>query len=228
MRRSPADAAEGPAEGPEPDGASHAGPDTGAGDAEGGPYPRLLPYLLLVGGAIGLIAAFALTVERIALLKDPAYVPSCSINPVLSCGSVMTTPQAELFGFPNPLLGIAGFAIVVAVGAAQLAGARFRPWFWAGLQAGATAGAVFVHWLIYHSLYTIGALCPYCMVVWAVTMPIFWYVTLRNLSRSRLSRPARRLVETAVAYHSVALTVWFLGVLTLIGIRFWSYWSTVI
>lgn len=40
--------------------------------------------------------SITLTVEKIALLKDAAYVPSCSINPVLSCGSVMTTPQAEL------------------------------------------------------------------------------------------------------------------------------------
>ncbi len=73
-----------------------------------GPFPRLLPWLLLLGGLIGLTASAVLTVEKIAILRDPAYVPSCSINPVLSCGSVMTTPQAEAFGFPNPLLGGTG------------------------------------------------------------------------------------------------------------------------
>lgn len=67
---------------------------------------RLVAVVLAVGGAIGFLAAFTLTVEKIALLKDPSYSPSCSINPVLSCGSVMTTSQAEVFGFPNPLLGI--------------------------------------------------------------------------------------------------------------------------
>ncbi|MEU6782835.1 vitamin K epoxide reductase family protein [Nonomuraea angiospora] len=187
------------------------------------PFPRLLPRLLLVGGLIGLVASFVLTVEKIALLKDPAYVPSCSINPVLSCGSIMRTPQAELFGFPNPLLGTAGFAIVTTVGAALLAGARPGRWFWLGLQAGVTAGAVFIHWLIFQSLYVIGALCPYCMVVWAVTMPIFWYVSLHNLSGAS-SRPRRSLTE----YHTVTLTVWYLAILTLIGIRFWSYWSSLL
>ncbi|WP_442816071.1 vitamin K epoxide reductase family protein [Streptosporangium sp. NBC_01810] len=77
----------------------------------------------MAGGALGLSAAFTLSVEKIALLKDPAYVPTCSINPILSCGSVMITPQAEVFGFPNPLLGIAGFAIVTTTGAGLLAGA---------------------------------------------------------------------------------------------------------
>ncbi|MEI8410760.1 MULTISPECIES: vitamin K epoxide reductase family protein [unclassified Kribbella] len=117
--------------------------------------------MLLLGGLIGLAASAVLTVEKIAILRDPAYVPSCSINPVLSCGSVMTRPQAEVFGFPNPLLGIAGFAVVATVGAALLAGATFRRWFWLGLQAGVTFGAGFVHWLIFQSLYRIGALCPY-------------------------------------------------------------------
>ncbi|GAB3826229.1 vitamin K epoxide reductase family protein [Kribbella italica] len=184
------------------------------------PYPKLLPWLLLVGGAIGLVAAVVLTVEKIALLRDPAYVPSCSINPILSCGSVMTKPQAEAFGFPNPLLGIAGFAVVTTIGAALLAGATFRRWFWLGLQAGVTFGVVFVHWLIFQSLYRIQALCPYCMAVWAVTVPIFWYVTLHNLNRRN------RVVIAATRYHTVALTIWAVVLLTLIGEQFWPYWRT--
>ena len=193
--------------------------------ARGGstPFPKLLPWLLLVGGAIGLTAAVVLTVEKIALLRDPAYVPSCSINPILSCGSVMTKTQAEAFGFPNPLLGLAGFAVVTTIGAALLAGAGFRRWFWLGLQAGVTFGVVFVHWLIFQSLYRIQALCPYCMAVWAVTVPIFWYVTLHNLNRPHLPNPA---VVAATRYHTVALTIWAVVLLTLIGEQFWPYWKT--
>ncbi|WP_427893437.1 vitamin K epoxide reductase family protein [Kribbella sp. GL6] len=170
-----------------------------------------MAWLLLVGGAAGLAAAMVLTVEKIQLLRDPTYVPSCSINPVLSCGSVMSTPQAEAFGFPNPLLGIAGFAILTTVGAALLAGAVLARWFWIGLQIGVTFGAVFVHWLIFQSLYRIGALCPYCLVVWAVTIPIFWYVTQYNLRKAK--------------YHAVVLTSWYVVVLALITQRFWSYRS---
>ncbi|WP_433511543.1 vitamin K epoxide reductase family protein [Nonomuraea sp. CA-143628] len=188
---------------------------------ERAPFPRLLPWLLTLGGLVGLAAAFTLSVEKIALLKNPAYVPSCSLNPVLSCGSVMNTPQAEAFGFPNPLLGVVGFAIVTTVGVVLLTGAGLPRWFWLGLQVGVTFGAVFVHWLIYQSLYVIGALCPYCMAVWAVTVPLFWYVTLYNLRRLRAA-------QAAIGYHTVPLTLWFLAVITAIGIQFWFYWSTLI
>jgi len=92
----------------------------------------------LIAGAVGLLAASVLLVEKIALLEDPTYVPSCSINPILSCGSIMKTDQSEAFGFPNPIIGVAGFAIVVTVGAGILAGGRFRRALWLGLQAGAT------------------------------------------------------------------------------------------
>ncbi|MFF4189665.1 vitamin K epoxide reductase family protein [Nonomuraea sp. NPDC001831] len=196
-------------------------------EQETAPFPRLLPRLLTLGGPAGFAAAFTLSVEKIALLKNPAYVPSCSLNPVLSCGSVMNTPQAEAFGFPNPLLGVAGFAVVTAIGVVLLTGAALPRWFWLGLQTGVTFGVVFIHWLIYQSLYVIGALCPYCMVVWAVTIPIFWYVTLHNLRQRHLPGVrAGRAVQAVVSYHAVPLTVWFLTVVTAIGVRFWSYWST--
>ncbi|MDT5250831.1 MAG: hypothetical protein QOJ28_3465, partial [Mycobacterium sp.] len=39
---------------------------------------------VLIAGVLGLTAAITLTVEKIELLIDPSYVPSCSINPVLS------------------------------------------------------------------------------------------------------------------------------------------------
>ncbi|MEV5561063.1 vitamin K epoxide reductase family protein [Nonomuraea wenchangensis] len=196
------------------------------------PFPRLLAWLLTVGGLAAFAAAFTLSVEKIALLKNPAYVPSCSLNPVLSCGSVMNTPQAEAFGFANPLLGVAGFAVVTAIGVVLLTAAALPRWFWLGLQVGVTFGVVFVHWLIYQSLYVIGALCPYCMVVWAAVIPIFWYVTLHNLQQRHLpaARAGRtgRALQTVLGYHTVPLTLWFLAVITAIGVRFWSYWSTLL
>lgn len=191
---------------------------------------RSLPFILAIGGGLGVLAAFVLMIERLRLAADPGYVPSCSINPILSCGSVMKTEQASVFGFPNPLIGIAAFCVVTTVGMALLAGARFRKWFWYGLQFGTVAGVVFVHWLIFQSLYRIGALCPYCMVVWAVTIPIFWYVTLANLEAGRIPLPgsARRAAFWAARYHTVVLTLWMLAIVGLILQRFWYYWITLV
>ncbi|MCK8614814.1 vitamin K epoxide reductase family protein [Gordonia sp. C13] len=188
-------------------------------------WTRIVAWVLTVGGAIGFVASFVLTVERIELFKNPDYVPSCNFNPVLSCGSVMGKPQAALFGFPNPLLGIAGFAVVVTTGVAILAGARLAGWYWAGLQVGVTAAMTFICWLIYSSLYSIGALCPYCMVVWAVTLPIFVFVSVRNLHASGLT--SRSGVALAVARsHALILVLFVAVVIVLIAVRFWSYWSS--
>lgn len=188
---------------------------------------RGLPLLLVIGGAIGLIAAFTLLVEKIKLLEDPSYVPSCSLNPVLSCGTIMKTDQASLFGVPNPMMGLIAFSIVITLGVVLLTGASLPRWVWAGLQVGALAGFAFVVWLAFESLYRIGALCPYCMVVWAVTIPIAWYVTVRNLRTGVLPAP-RGLVTVVSDYHLLGLMIPYLLVIGLALVRFWDYWSTLL
>src|SRR5271167_3147857 len=134
--------------------------------------PVLSAWWVLIAGVVGLGASMALTIEKFKLLLDPHYVPSCNINPIVSCGSVMTTPQASVLGFPNPLLGIIGFTVVVVTGVLAVTKVPLPRWYWIGLAAGILMGAVFVHWLIFQSLYRIGALCPYCMVVWVVTIAL--------------------------------------------------------
>ncbi|HNC15899.1 MAG TPA: vitamin K epoxide reductase family protein, partial [Solirubrobacterales bacterium] len=73
---------------------------------------RVTPWVVTITSIVAFAAAAVLMVEKIILLGDPTYVPTCSINPVLSCGSIMKSDQAEAFGFPNPLLGLAGFGLM--------------------------------------------------------------------------------------------------------------------
>jgi len=189
-----------------------------------------LPWILAVGASIGLLAAFVLTLEKISLLQDPSYQLSCSINPVLSCGSIILSDQASAFGFPNPFIGIGAFAVLVTIGVAMLAGARFKRWFWVGLELGTIFGIVFVHWLIWESLYDIGALCLYCMLVWAVTWPMFWYTTLYNLRKKNLPTPKllRGVGAFAQRHHADILIAWYVLIIALILENFWYYWSTLI
>lgn len=197
---------------------------TDPGPTGAGPGDRGLGRLFVVTGLIGLVAAVTLLVEKIELLKNPDYTPTCSINPVLSCGSVMTTPQAEAFGIPNPIIGVAGFAALSLLGVVLASRSGLPRWLWLATQGAVTFGVVFVHWLIYQSLYVIGALCPYCMVVWAVTIPTFWWTTVHTLHRFRPSRRADALRE----YRGAVLTAWFLVIIVLIAHRFWDYWVTLV
>lgn len=179
---------------------------------------------VLVAGVLGLAAALTLTIEKIEILINPDYVPSCSINPVLSCGSVMITPQASAFGFPNPLIGIVSFTIVVVTGVLAVAKVSLPRWYWGGLAVGTLLGAGFVHWLIFQSLYRIGALCPYCMAVWAVTIPLLVVVA------SILVQPtsSNGVVRVLYSWRWSLVALWFTGLILLILVRFWDYWSTLV
>src|SRR6201986_4429207 len=149
--------------------------------------PVFSAWWVLIAGVIGLAASMGLTVEKIKILVNPSYVPSCSINPIVSCGSVMTTPQASALGFPNSLIGIAAFSVVVVTGVLAVTKVFLPRWYWVGLAAGTLAGTVFVHWLIFQSLYRIGALCPYCMVVWVATISLLVVVASIALEPSEES-----------------------------------------
>jgi uncharacterized membrane protein len=189
--------------------------------------PALSAWWVLIAGVVGLFASVTLTVEKVKILLNPSYVPSCNINPILSCGSVMVTPQASVLGFPNPLLGIVGFTIVVVTGVLAVAKVSLPQWYWVGLAVGTLVGAVFVHWLIFQSLYRIGALCPYCMVVWVATISLLvvvFSIVARPVLAGRDSSVARVLFEWR---WSIA-ALWFTAVFLLIMVRFWNYWSTLI
>ncbi|WP_457030622.1 vitamin K epoxide reductase family protein [Kitasatospora sp. P5_F3] len=191
---------------------------------------RRLGWLFVVTGLLGLFASAVLTLDKIKLLEDPSYVPSCSINPIISCGSVMLSDQASVFGFPNSLIGLAAFAVVVAVGAGILAGAVYARRFWLGLQLGTLFGIGFVTWLMTQTLYSIGALCPYCMVVWAAMIPLFWYTTLHNLKSGVIRTPGalRPVVREAARYHWAVPVLWYAVIAVLILQRFWYYWQTLV
>ena len=139
----------------------------------------------------------------------------------------MVTSQASVLGFPNPLLGIVAFTVVSAAGVLAVAKVPLPQWFWAAMAAGILIGAVFVHWLIFQSLYRIGALCPYCMVVWAMTITLLVVVgsiALRPVLDNREATAARLLYQ----WRWSITALWFTAVFLLIMVRFWDYWSTLL
>ncbi|MFP7760705.1 vitamin K epoxide reductase family protein [Marisediminicola sp. LYQ134] len=153
--------------------------------------PLGLAVFLVIAGAGGFVAAFALTVERIASLADPRAVLACDFSLLVQCGANLESPQGAVFGFPNPLLGIAGFTAVIAVGVGVLAGGRFARWFWALFTVGVTLAFAFVLWLIGQSIFVLGTLCPWCMVVWAVTIPLFYAVLAHSVRAGIVPAPTR-------------------------------------
>ncbi len=156
--------------------------------------PTALAVFLIIAGAIGFWGSWELTISKFEVLANPDTQLSCDISVLVACGPNLGSWQGAVFGFPNPLLGIAGFAAPIAVGVSLLAGARFARWFWMLFNLGLLGAFAFVCWLISQSIFVLGTLCPWCMVVWSVTIPLFLAVTLYNLKSGNIPVPpaARR------------------------------------
>ncbi|MFJ4814334.1 vitamin K epoxide reductase family protein [Streptomyces sp. NPDC088801] len=186
---------------------------------------RAFALLLVVTGAAGLLASWIITLDKFKLLEDPDFTPGCSLNPVVSCGSVMESDQAEVFGFPNPMLGLVAYGVVIGVGLSLLAGARFPRWYWLGFDAGCLFGVGFVTWLQFESLYRINALCLWCCLAWAATIPLFWYVTSFAVRQGFL--PAPGAVRRFLDEFTWVLPVLHLGVVGMLVLtRWWDFWTS--
>jgi len=144
--------------------------------------PVVLAIFLIVAGVLGWWASFSLTVDKFILLENPGADLDCNFSLIVQCGENLSSWQGAVFGFPNPVLGLGGFVAPIAVGVSLLAGARFARWFWIAFNVGLAGALSLVIWLISQSIFVLHTLCPWCMLVWSVTIPLFWIVTARNLA----------------------------------------------
>ena len=162
-------------------------------DAETPRRPLSLATVLIVTGVIGWYSAFALILDKLAVLENPQADLDCNFSVIVQCGVNLGSWQGALLGFPNPLIGLGGFVAPIAVGVALLAGAAFARWFWIAFNIGVLGAFAFILWLAYQSIFNLGTLCPWCMLVWSVTIPLFWTLTLSN---ARAGVFGERLVAT--------------------------------
>lgn len=183
--------------------------------------PVLQGSLLIFLGVIGLVAAFALTIEKFHLLENPTASLSCDFSLLVQCGANLNSPQGSIFGFPNPLIGLMAWPVVITIGVALASGSRFARWVWIGFNIGVLGALAFVIWLMTTSIFALATLCPWCMVTWAVTIPTFYAVTL-HLLRSGVvpvSQKARRASASLMAWVPLMAILSYAVILLLAQLR---------
>lgn len=157
---------------------------------------RGIGAFLVVTAVIGFVAAFDLSIEKVKKLENPEHVLSCDFNPFFSCGGVMNFPQSQIFGFPNQFIGVAAYVFPLLLGVLLLSRTRIPGWVMVGLNVGLAGGVALVMYLFVQSIFVIGIGCPWCMVVWTVTIPMFCLVTAYNLMTGNFGRT---LAQTGAA-----------------------------
>ena len=175
---------------------------------------------MLVGALLSLLASFVLSVEAFQLAKNPDAILSCSINIVLNCATVAAHPTSELFGFPNPFLGLMAEPVVITVAIAGLAGVKFPRLFMFGAQIGYTLGFIFAYILLGISFFVIQALCPWCLLVTLTTTLVWFALTRYNIRENNLYLPKRiqSQLETMVKKDYDKFAMWLLIVAVIAAI----------
>ena len=175
---------------------------------------------MLVSALLSLLAALVLSVEAINLAKNPNATLTCSVNAVINCASVMKHESSHLFGFPNSFIGLMAEPIVITIAIAALAGVRFPRAFMATAQIGYGLGLLFAYWLFYISVFVIGALCPWCLLVTVSTTLVFMSLLRFNIRESnlyfsdKLNHKLQRWTEKD--YDKFLTALWLFAMLMLI------------
>lgn len=191
---------------------------------------RGLGAFLLITGIIGLLSAFELTLDKFRILEDPDVVLGCDLNPFFSCGSVMTYPESQIFGFPNQLIGVFAFMVPIVLGVLLLSRVDVPHWMMNGLGIGLLGGVVLVTFLQYASIFTIGVGCPWCMIVWVVTILQFCVVAASNILRGTMGTALQgsTVLRVLASAPVVIAAVWLLVIGAALVVEFWTYFGSLI
>lgn len=148
----------------------------------------------IVLGVVAWTVSFLLYQEYIGQLRDENPILSCDISPFITCGPNLLSPAGNLLGFTNAILGMVLFLGPVFAGVGVLASpGGMRAWYWRVFVLFVAGGYLFVHVLAYRSIFEFGSLCPWCMVVWLMTIPLFWSVAGWTLASGVWGAAPRRL-----------------------------------
>jgi uncharacterized membrane protein len=169
---------------------------------------------MLLSACLSLAASLVLSIDAIRLAANPNVDLSCDLNAVISCGTVGSSWQAQLLGFPNAFLGLMAEPVVITIAVASLGGVRFPRWFMFAAQIVYTIGVVFAYWLFYQAMFHIGALCPWCLLVTVSTTLVFATLTHVNIRDGNLFLPRRlgTALRSAIDadLDAIAVVIWLL------------------
>jgi uncharacterized membrane protein len=179
---------------------------------------------MLASSLLSLVASFVLSVDALALAKDPNADLSCNINSVVNCGAVGSAWQSSLLGFPNAYLGLICEPVVITIAVASLGGVRFPRWFMFSAQIVYTIGLLFAYWLFYQSMFVIHALCPWCLLVTLSTTMVFSTLTHVNIRDNNLYLKPNLQASLASAIRAnldlMVVVIWLLVLALAVVLRY--------
>jgi uncharacterized membrane protein len=170
---------------------------------------KMLYGIMAIGAAIGFIASFLQMLEKIALLKSAHSVLTCNLNSVFNCSNILNAHQSSVFGFPNSLLCISFFALMLSAGLIGWTGGSIDSKLRFVYQAMTLFFVGFGFWYFWQSIFNVGSLCIYCVFCYGGVLAINGAWFRLNYRELPFSKSTRRLLDRAVA-NGADIFIWCL------------------
>jgi uncharacterized membrane protein len=126
---------------------------------------QLTTWILSLGG---LGVSIYLTIAHF----NTSVTLACPATSTVNCEKVTTSPESYAFGIPVAVLGLAFYVFLAVVNSPWAWRITWPPLRWARVGS-MVVGIVFVLYLIYAELFSIGAICLWCTSVHVITFALF-------------------------------------------------------
>lgn len=153
---------------------------------------------MTAGGVVGLTASFLETIEYQEILKNSHAQLVCNLNSVFSCGNVLNSWQSKIFGFPNSMLCMVFFTLMLTAGLVGLTGGVLVPKLRLWLHGIATFFLGFALWFMWESTFRVHALCILCLFCLAGLLTLNWGWLRTNVDILPMSNRRRKQLQAAM------------------------------
>ena len=159
-----------------------------AGEAQPAAPPLWYQLTTWILSLAGLGVSIYLTIAHF----NTSVTLACPATSTINCEKVTTSPQSYAFGIPVAVLGLAFYVFLAVANSPWAWRITWPPLRWVRVGS-MVVGIVFVLYLIYAELFSIGAICLWCTSVHVITFALFvlimfgaaaGYGTTKALSRA--------------------------------------------
>lgn len=177
---------------------------------------RLHWSILTAGAAVGAIASFAQTIERISYADEPLKSLTCDINSVFSCSNVFEAWQSSFFGFSNSIMCLMFFAVMLGVALAGLFGTQLHKNLRLAMHFFSVFFLGFGAWYLQQTSFVVKSLCIFCIFCYAGVIAINWAWLRINQNDLPLSKSLKTSLKNGIA-RGADTFVWILWALAIIA-----------
>ncbi len=190
---------------------------------------RLTAWALMVFSGVGMWASLALVLAEKKRLTHPELALKCDLNPLIGCGKWIGTWQNEVFfGISNSVFGVVGFFALAVLGIALLLGSTFSSRFWQLLSLATVFAGFWIIWFMYQAYWVKSTLCPYCFVVWLVSIPLIFILWARVLQAGHWGKKVEGAGRLLVRNRFLILGMIYFMLISFTVFWFWNEFQRIL